>query len=396
VRGEGTRSIGGYAAKFNKLSQNLGGFVERIDPAFFNKSAADGWPGVLARYNHDDNMLLGTTTGGTLRLSLDGVGLVYEVDPPSHRSDVVELVGRGDVRQSSFAFQIGSDGDDWGMTDSGFPMRTLLTGRLMDVAPVNSPAYLDTSTGLRSLAVRFDVDLEEVAQAAQAGELRKFFGGPAPKVYDLGQSQRDSVTDAEWHGDPAKYSPEEWKRACLIDTGEGDPDSKSRYKLPVRTPDGTLSRPGCHAAAAALVGARGGVDATPEQKKTAAEKLVSLYKNELDETPPQSLTDLATRAEYDVSEVRQIVSGMTPEAQGSVIQVLELLCASDGIADVAKYLLSELLSAQSPDIEDPEDSGTPTQSDGQSETHPPLSVTQRMHELLRIRNSPMEQGETHS
>ena len=36
--GEASRTIGGYAAKFNTLSQNLGGFVERIDPAFFNKS----------------------------------------------------------------------------------------------------------------------------------------------------------------------------------------------------------------------------------------------------------------------------------------------------------------------------------------------------------------------
>ena len=186
VRGDSKRTIGGYAAKFNKLSQNLGGFVERIDPAFFNKSESDGWPDVMARYNHDDNFLLGTTAGGTLRLMTDGTGLDYTCDPPSHRGDVVELIARGDVRQSSFAFQVFDE--DWDTTDQGFPVRTLLSGRLVDVAPVNTPAYLDTSTGLRSLAARLDVDPTEIEEAAKAGELKRFFGGPAPVVIDLGSA----------------------------------------------------------------------------------------------------------------------------------------------------------------------------------------------------------------
>jgi len=191
IRDAEKRAIGGYAAKFNKLSQNLGGFVEQINRSFFNKSASDGWPDVLARYNHDDNMLLGTTAGGTLRLAVDEAGLSYEVDPPTHRADVVELIARGDVRQSSFAFRLFED--DWDMTDSGFPLRTLVTGALMDVAPVNSPAYLDTSSGLRSLAEKFDAELSEVEEAAKADELRKFFGAPAPKVIDLADSNSSIV-----------------------------------------------------------------------------------------------------------------------------------------------------------------------------------------------------------
>jgi HK97 family phage prohead protease len=166
-------TIGGYAAKFMRMSQNLGGFVERIDPAFFNKSRGDGWPGVVARYNHDDNMLLGTSGAGTLRLSIDEIGLGYEVDLPASRADVHELVQRGDVRQSSFAFVAFED--DWGTTDQGFPMRTLVTGALHDVAPVNTPAYEDTSVGLRSLANHFDAPLEEVRKLAEANELLKFF-----------------------------------------------------------------------------------------------------------------------------------------------------------------------------------------------------------------------------
>lgn len=167
------RTIGGYAAKFQRMSQNLGGFVEQIDSAFFNKSRGDGWPGVVARYNHDDNMLLGTSNAGTLRLGVDNIGLTYEVDLPSARGDVHELVGRGDVRQSSFAFIAFED--DWKTTDQGFLLRTLVSGRLLDVAPVNTPAYEDTSVGLRSLAEKFDAPLDEVRALAKADELIKFF-----------------------------------------------------------------------------------------------------------------------------------------------------------------------------------------------------------------------------
>ncbi|GAA2351736.1 HK97 family phage prohead protease [Streptomyces carpaticus] len=172
--GAAKRTIGGYAAKFNKLSRNLGGFVERIDPGFFAKSAGDGWPEVLARYNHDDNRLLGTTEAGTLRLAVDGTGLDYQVDVPHSREDVLELVQRGDVRRSSFAFYTFED--DWDLTDEGFPLRTLLAGRLVDVAPVNTPAYPDTDTSLRSLAMRADADPAEVRAAAAAGELARFLG----------------------------------------------------------------------------------------------------------------------------------------------------------------------------------------------------------------------------
>lgn len=167
------RTIGGYAAKFARMSQNLGGFVEQIDRGFFNKSRGDGWPGVVARYNHDDNMLLGTSGAGTLRLGTDDVGLTYEVDLPAARADVHELVQRGDVRQSSFAFIAFED--DWTTTDQGFPLRTLVSGRLLDVAPVNTPAYEDTSVGLRSLAEKFDAPLEEVRKLAADNELVKFF-----------------------------------------------------------------------------------------------------------------------------------------------------------------------------------------------------------------------------
>ena len=184
------RAIGGYAAVFKRMSQNLGGFVEQVLPTFFNKSRGDGWPDVLCRYNHDDNMLLGTTGGGTLRLQIDGeVGLLYEADPPAARQDIVELVSRGDVRKSSFAFKCRED--EWTQSDQGFPLRSLHSGQLIDVAPVNIPAYVDSSAGLRSLASHFDADLEEVRKLASENELRKFF------VRTDGTSAKKPLTGAQ-------------------------------------------------------------------------------------------------------------------------------------------------------------------------------------------------------
>ena len=171
----GHKSIGGYAAKFAKLSENLGGFVERIDPAFFNKAKGDGWQGVVCRYNHKDEFLLGSSGSRTLRLQVDSVGLDYEVDPPDSRKDVMELVSRGDVSKSSFTFDQAQS--EWGLSDQGYPMRTLMTGRLVDVAPCHAgiAAYKDTSVGLRSLAEQFGADFEEVRTLAESNELRKFF-----------------------------------------------------------------------------------------------------------------------------------------------------------------------------------------------------------------------------
>lgn len=187
VKGEGEAStIGGYAAVFARLSQNLGGFVEQVAPSAFNKSRGDDWPGVVARYDHENAFLLGTTAARTLRVSIDDTGLLYEVDPPRARADIVELVQRGDVRKSSFAFRVPPGGDDWAFTDQGYPLRTLNSVQLVDVAPVVSPAYNDTSAAMRSLAASKDVDVDEVRSLAKENELRKLFvrtdgTGPAPK-----------------------------------------------------------------------------------------------------------------------------------------------------------------------------------------------------------------------
>jgi hypothetical protein len=84
------------------------------------------------------------------------------------------------------------------------------------------------------------------------------------------------------------YSVEQWHNACLIHQHEGPPTSKGECKLPIKTPNGAVNKNGVYAAAAALGGARGGVNATPEQKASAAKALIRYYR-EMDKEPPPSL-----------------------------------------------------------------------------------------------------------
>ena len=185
------KKAGGYALKFNMRSQNLGGFVERVMPTFVDETLQNSLD-VLGRYQHDSNMLIGRTAAGTLRLTKDGVGLDYEADLPdtSYARDLGELLARGDVTGSSFAFRVAVDGDAWGETESGFPQRDLHRGIIIDVAPVVTPAYLDTSSGLRSLAEHRGLDLQTVVKAAEHNQLGELLRSGAPKVIDLGQIQR--------------------------------------------------------------------------------------------------------------------------------------------------------------------------------------------------------------
>lgn len=88
------------------------------------------------------------------------------------------------------------------------------------------------------------------------------------------------------------YSDEQWYDACLIKPPRSEYTAKAQCKLPVYEPDGALNRNGVHAAAAVLAGARGGVKASPEEKRKAARVLLRLYR-ELEEEPPESIKRLA-------------------------------------------------------------------------------------------------------
>lgn len=185
--GAGGKWIGGYASVFMpRQSRNLGGFIEQVAHHAFDEARAAAWHDVVCRFNHDSNYILGTTAARTMKVGTDKIGLRYDVLPPEARADVLELVRRGDIRYSSFAFRCHPGGDEWSMTDQGFPLRTLHSLDLLDCSPVLSPGYPDasvavraTNAALRSFATFFQAEVDEVRAIAEAGELRKFFTRPS-------------------------------------------------------------------------------------------------------------------------------------------------------------------------------------------------------------------------
>lgn len=141
--------ITGYSAVYDQLSDDLGGFREKIEPGFFAK--AIGRDDVRALFNHDDNLILARTVAETLMLSEDDNGLFVEIIPPdtSYANDLLVSIKRGDISQMSFQWQ--TDEDNWDSSDKNNVIRTLIKiKRLWDVSPVTFPAYPQTSLDMRN------------------------------------------------------------------------------------------------------------------------------------------------------------------------------------------------------------------------------------------------------
>ncbi len=145
------KQITGYAAVFNSLSEDLGGFREKINPGAF--ASAIKKSDTVALFNHDSNIVLGRSSAGTLRLKEDKSGLHMEIDPPDTQAarDLMVSIQRGDIKQQSFGFVVKND--SWETVD-GEEIRTIgEVEELYDVSPVTYPAYPDTSVALRSLEI---------------------------------------------------------------------------------------------------------------------------------------------------------------------------------------------------------------------------------------------------
>ncbi|GEM_PF-217816 len=158
--------ISGYASVFNSLSDDLGGFRERVKPGAFNRDMTPD-SDVRALRDHEPSMILGRTKAGTLRLSTNNKGLLAEIDPPDTTvgRDTVESIKRGDLDGMSFSFRAMRDG--WKVED-GQNIRELHDVKLGDVSVVTYPAYPATSVGMRSLFREQGLQEESIAELCAA------------------------------------------------------------------------------------------------------------------------------------------------------------------------------------------------------------------------------------
>jgi HK97 family phage prohead protease len=153
LRSDGSPGLRGYAAKFNTRSKPIYGmFTEEIAPGAFKRTLSEGEINVRALYNHKADFLLGSTRGGTVRLSEDETGLAVDLDLPDTQlgRDVQALVTRGDLYGMSFAFNAREDKWVFAQERGQLDHRTLTDVDLYDVSVVTDPAYEDTEVAVRS------------------------------------------------------------------------------------------------------------------------------------------------------------------------------------------------------------------------------------------------------
>lgn len=147
IRQHGNRIvIEGHAIRWDRYSQDLGGFVESAKRGSTRKTIQEA--DIRALVNHDPNYVLGRNKAGTLDLAEDSSGLYYRVYPPgtTYANDLVISMERKDVNNSSFAFRMIDE--DWGLTEDNYPHRTLTEVALQDISIVTFPAYLDAESKL--------------------------------------------------------------------------------------------------------------------------------------------------------------------------------------------------------------------------------------------------------
>ena len=147
------QGITGYAAVFNRWSEDLGFFKEKIQQGAFKKTIKEN--DVRALINHDPNLIIGRTKNKTLELKEDDKGLWFDVKLPdtTYANDLRESIRRKDITQNSFGFQTVQD--EWSKDGA---KRTLTEVKLFDVSPVTFPAYKQTSVKLRDQMSQFGID----------------------------------------------------------------------------------------------------------------------------------------------------------------------------------------------------------------------------------------------
>jgi HK97 family phage prohead protease len=157
------RTIEGYAIVFNQRSEvmldwsaeeGLRRFVEVISPSAIDEGLLNG-SDVKALIEHNRERLLARSNKGkgTLDLTIDEHGLRYSFDAPNTEDGnfAVEMVGRGDISGSSFAFRVQNKNTTW-VKEGELWVRTINKfDSIHDVTITTDPAYTQTEVSVRSI-----------------------------------------------------------------------------------------------------------------------------------------------------------------------------------------------------------------------------------------------------
>jgi uncharacterized protein len=220
-------SISARAIKYGAISQDLGGFVERIAPGCFTDSINNG-DEVVCLVDHDTKLILGRTRNGSLSINDSPSEMRFRCklnkNVQAHR-DLYELVKDGTLSECSFSFSC--DKQSW--DESGaVPLRTVQHGKLYDVSVVALPAY---SNGATLAEARARTAMQTGVLAESIKKLRRAaasMGAGALKPWvrtgegDEGALVRGHIAQAHEFMEAA-FAASDTAR-CIMDTWEDLPD----------------------------------------------------------------------------------------------------------------------------------------------------------------------------
>lgn len=169
------RIIEGYAAKFDKWSDPIWGFFrEKIA-----RGAFDGcdMTDVIACFNHDISRLFARTSSGTLKLTVDAIGLFFQFEVPNTTdgNDLLEMVRRGDISQCSFKFWVETAEWTYRNEENGLEYDECVVTqfeKLFDVSLVTYPAYPDTEAKARYMQQRAEATEPPAAEDSLEAQVR--------------------------------------------------------------------------------------------------------------------------------------------------------------------------------------------------------------------------------
>ncbi len=162
---DGKKIIRGEAIVFNQMTNLYGDIWEEIAP----EAIADDLGNVRALYNHNMDLVLGTTDNGTLRLTKTDRALVPEIEINEDDPDALAAyarVQRGDVPGWSFGFMPKTEEH---RHEDGRDIFRVTGLELYEVSPCVFPAYQQTSIEARKK------DLEEIKHRELIVRKKKLF-----------------------------------------------------------------------------------------------------------------------------------------------------------------------------------------------------------------------------
>lgn len=177
-----SRTIEGYAIVFGVESRILAdywdNYREIIEPGAITEDRLKEMDIKMTMYHNREKILARSVNGeGTLKLSVDEVGVHYEFEAPKtvDGDTALELVKRGDLSGSSFMFWTDEkSGVSYEKRSDGIMLRRVKTiGMIYDMTIAADPAYEETTVAAREAYSQFEKKEEKKPISAKWARERR-------------------------------------------------------------------------------------------------------------------------------------------------------------------------------------------------------------------------------